>query len=91
MWKIVRRLAIFSGVDGRIGSIIGQSRGYCVPAVDLAGERGDQRSGAPVRAAADHELSHLSRLRDRLHHFGAYAGAVGLQNNESRRNKRSPV
>lgn len=40
--------------------------------------------------AADHELSHLSRLRDRLHHFGAYAGGVGLENNESGWNKRSP-
>ena len=51
----------------------------------------DQRSRAPIRLAADHELSDLSRLRDRLRDFGAYAGAVGLANHESGRNKRSPV
>jgi hypothetical protein len=37
------------------------------------------------------KYSILSRLRDGLHHFGADAGVVGLANNESSRDQRSPV
>jgi len=58
------------------------------PPLIWRGERGDQRADAFIRTAADYEIQLLSCLRDRLDHFGAYPGAVGLAHNESGRDQR---